>query len=184
MPILSAPSVVIEIPIAVMLRKFLIENAGNIKHSEEFLTVAMVRRHTFQMSEFADKVWTQMIQPMCPEPWCYYINQYRYIKDELMKAQDCLGLFISEEEIKEMNKYDWRKLWCDMEYSPDDAEMFCVDMVGLWESINEASHEALCDHKCSVCNWRDCEEDCVSDSEIPHEVFAHYEMEAEMLRGK
>ena len=108
----------------------------------EHLTIDMVRKHTYMMSEYNERVWDDIIKYHCPEPFLYHINTYKYIKEEMWKKGQCVAVYMTvagKPEIKRFDKYDWRLLWTNFEYNPDSADMWCIDMNGLRASIADAT---------------------------------------------
>lgn len=110
------------------MRKALVAS-GRFAGMEKALTLNVVRRFCYKVPEYESKVWDEEIKIMCAEPFCYYINTLRYIKDQKFKRNECDAIGIQDGVAKVFDKFGWRMLWADHSY--DSSDDWIVDYIGL-----------------------------------------------------
>ena len=174
------------------------------KDKRTLITLDILRKHTYCADEFGSRVWDDEIKLMCSEPFIYYINTFRYIKEEKWKRGECEAFYASD--WRSFDKYDWRLLWVDYETDAEALGMWIVDYLGLDFSLEQAddSPDVIGWEWGVLENWANAWKEMKAkkenraevmkdhfeapsspqDPSMPQEVEDHYQYLADIRRGK
>ena len=97
------------------------------------LSLERLRKHTYSVAAYGERIFNEEIKLMCAEPVCFYVNVFKYVKNEKWERGTCQGFYAKD--WRPFDKYDWRLLWVDYETDAEGLGMLIVDYFGLDASL-------------------------------------------------
>ena len=163
------------------------------------VSIAQLRKHTYNLDEFEDAIWKEVIDICVCEPYKFHINTWSFVYDEMMRKNKVYGFMFDTDKndkryVKMMSKWDVYGLDDKMsDINPKSEDAWFIHLDDLAELIEEDDNESLVvDSEEAMNAWLDYKQDDefrdeISDAQLKHleeQVELWLELQADIVRGK